>query len=77
MADILSKKWKYIIKINVSGIFFSKDGIYDFSLLKNILQFPSIGLFENLGVDIRNEKEVIKNYIKVQESFNKKILFNF
>ena len=37
----------------------------------------SIGLFENLGVDIRNEKEVIKNYIKVQESFNKKILFNF
>ena len=35
-------------------------------------QFPNVTLFENLGIDIKNEKEVIKNYIKVQETFNKK-----
>ena len=29
-------------------------------------------MFERLGVNIKNEKEVIKNYIKAQESINKK-----
>ena len=52
--------------------FISKDGIYEFSLTENIKQFPTIKLFEDLGVDITNEKEVIANYIRVQQSFNKK-----
>ena len=29
-------------------------------------------MFERLGIDVKNKKEVVKNYIKVQESFNKK-----
>ena len=33
-------------------------------------QFPNITLFQNLGIDIKNEKEVVKNYIKVQETFS-------
>ena len=52
--------------------FFSKDGIFDFQQLKNIKQFPKTQLFLKNGVDIKNEKEVIKNYIKVQETINKK-----
>jgi hypothetical protein len=56
----------------LAAYFFSEDGIYDFSLIKNIKQFPNITLFENLGIDIRNEEEVVKNYIRVQESFNNK-----
>ena len=66
------KSGNTLLRSMLAAYFFSKDGIYDFSLIQNIRQFPNIRLFENLGVDIRNEKEVIKNYIKVQESFNKK-----
>ena len=36
------------------------------------MQFPSTNLFKNLGIDVNNQKEVVKNYINVQESFNKK-----
>ena len=56
----------------LAAYFFSKDGIFDFQLLKNIKQFPISKLFLNNGVDIKNEKEVIKNYIKIQETINKK-----
>ena len=66
------KSGNTLLRSMLAAYFFSKDGIYDFPLIQNIRQFPNIRLFENLGVDIRNEKEVIKNYINVQESFNKK-----
>jgi hypothetical protein len=56
----------------LASYFFSKDGIFNFKLLDNIPQFPSNPLFQNLGIDIKNQDEVIKNYIKVQESFVKK-----
>ena len=56
----------------IASYFFSKDGNFNFSLIKNILQFPDLGLFRRLGVDVKNEKEVIKNYVKVQESINVK-----
>ena len=66
------KSGNTLVRSMLAAYFFSKDGIYNFDLLKNINQFPNITLFQNLGIDIKNEKEVIKNYIKVQESFNKK-----
>ena len=66
------KSGNTLLRSMLAAYFFSKEGIYDFDLIKNIRQFPNIRLFENLGVDIRNEKEIIKNYIKVQETFNKK-----
>ena len=66
------KSGNTLVRSMLAAYFFSKDGVYNFDLLKNIKQFPNITLFENLGIDIKNEKEVIKNYIKVQESFNKK-----
>ena len=52
--------------------FFSHDGIFDFKLLKNIKQFPSNDLFLNHGINVSDEKEVIKNYIKIQNSINDK-----
>ena len=62
----------------LAAYFFSKDGIYNFDQIKNIKQFPKGALFERMGIDLQNEKEVIKNYIKVQETFNaKKIASNF
>ena len=66
------KSGNTLVRSMLAAYFFSKDGVYNFDLIKNIKQFPNITLFENLGIDIKNEKEVIKNYIKVQETFNNK-----
>ena len=61
----------------LASYFFTEDGHYDFNLLKNILQFPEIGLFKKLGINIKNEKEVIKNYVRAQELVNKKNSIQF
>ena len=61
----------------IASYIFSKDGNFNFNLIKNILQFPDLGLFKRLGVDVKNEKEVIKNYVKVQESINIKNSLQF
>ena len=66
------KSGNTLVRSLLASYFFSKDGICNFSLIKNIKQFPNIKLFENLGIDIKNEREVIANYIRVQQSFNKK-----
>jgi len=56
----------------LTAYLFTKDGKFNFDVLKNINQFPNNITFEKLGIDISNEKEVIKNYIKVQEETNKR-----
>jgi len=61
----------------LAAYFFSEDGYFNFNLIKNIKQFPNIELFKKLGVDTKSEKEVIKNYIKAQESVNKKKQYSF
>jgi len=71
------KSGNTLLRSMLSAYFFSTDGIYNFDLIKNIKQFPNIALFENLDIDIKNEEEVIKNYIKVQENFNKKNSIQF
>ena len=66
------KSGNTLVRSLLASYFFSKDGIFNFDLIKNIKQFPHTPLFESLGFDIKNEKELIKNYIKFQESFNQK-----
>src|SRR5210317_1161341 len=66
------KSGNTLVRSMLASYFFSSDGIYNYDLTKNILQFPSIRLFEKIGIDVTNEREVIKNYVKVQNSFNKK-----
>ena len=66
------KSGNTLVRSMLAAYFFSEDGVYNFDLIKNIRQFPSSILFERMGIDMKNEKEVIKNYIKVQNSFNKK-----
>ena len=56
----------------LAAYFFTKDGNFDFDKLKFIKFFPHINLFKNLGIDITDENEVLKNYIKAQEMINKK-----
>ena len=71
------KSGNTLVRSLLASYFFSKDGIFNFDLIKNIKQFPHAALFESLGFDIKNEKELIKNYIKAQESFNQKNLTQF
>ena len=66
------KSGNTLVRSLIASYFFSRDGVYNSSLLKNIRQFPYIKLFEDLGIDKNNEREVIANYIRVQQSFNKK-----
>ena len=71
------KSGNTLVRALLSSYFFSKDGIFNFKLIKNIKQFPNAGLFENLGIDIGSDKEVVKNYIKAQESINQKNSIQF
>ena len=56
----------------LASYFFSQEGIFDFKLLENIKQFPDNYLFSKHGINVRDEKEVIRNYIKIQNSINVK-----
>lgn len=71
------KSGNTLLRSMISSYFFSKDGIFNFELIKNIKQFPEVKLFENCGVNIKNNDEMIKNYVNVQESFNKKNSIQF
>ena len=71
------KSGNTLLRALLASYFFSKDGILNFELIKNIKQFPHKALFIKNGIDIKNEKEVIKNYLKVQESFNIKNSIQF
>ena len=66
------KSGNTLVRSLLASYFFSKDGNFDFDVIKNIKQFPTSELFEKIGVDLKNEKEVLKNYIKVQENINQK-----
>ena len=61
----------------LASYFFSNDGIFHFKLLDNILQFPIKNLFLKHGVNVSDEKEVIKNYIKIQNLINEKNSIQF
>ena len=71
------KSGNTLLRSMLAAYLFSNDGNYFFGLIKNIKQFPHGGLFMKLGVDIKNHDETIKNYIRVQETFNKKNSIQF
>ena len=71
------KSGNTLVRSMLSAYFFSQDGDYNFELIKNIKQFPAINLFEDLGINIKDDIEVIKNYTKVQDNFNKKNSIQF
>ncbi len=71
------KSGNTLVRSMLAAYFFSNDGVYNFDLIKNIKQFPVNALFEKMGIDTQNEEEVLRNYIKVQESFNKKDSIQF
>ena len=71
------KSGNTLVRSMLATYFFSNDGIHNFNLIKNIKQFPKNTLFERMGIDTKNEKEVVKNYIKAQETFTNKNSIQF
>ena len=71
------KSGNTLVRALLASYFFSKDGIFNFEVIKNIKQFPHIGLFQNLDIDITNENEIVKSYIKAQASINQKERIQF
>ena len=71
------KSGNTLVRSLLSAYFFSKDGDYNFDLIKNIQQFPDINLFKKFGININNENEIIKNYISIQDKINKKNSIQF
>ena len=54
----------------ISTYFFSKDGIYNQNLLKNIDQFPTSNYFEEYHHDKKIPGDTCKYWIKAQEKIN-------
>ncbi len=71
------KSGNTLVRSMLSSYFFSEDGICNFDLIKHINQFPNSMYFERLGINVQDKEEVIKNYIKVQESIVKKNAIRF
>ena len=71
------KSGNTLVRSLLSAYFFSKEGDYNFDLIRNIQQFPDINLFKKLGININNENEIIKNYISIQDKINKKNSIQF
>ena len=65
------KSGNTLVRSLLSSYFFSNDGIYNFDLIKNIKQFPNIKLFELMGINIKDENEIVKNYVEAQKFINK------
>jgi hypothetical protein len=66
------KSGNTLIRSMLTAYLFSQDGNFNFDLLNNIKQFPDNAVFTKLGIDISDEKEVVKNYIFAQEEINKR-----
>ena len=66
------KSGNTFVRSMLSAYLFSQDGKFSFELLNEIKQFPDLALFKNLGINISDKLEIIKNYIYAQEEINKK-----
>tara|TARA_Y100000996_G_scaffold371123_1_gene319191 strand:+ start:1328 stop:2185 length:858 start_codon:yes stop_codon:yes gene_type:complete len=65
------KSGNTMLRSLLSAYFYTKDGNFNFEVLKKINQFPDITVFEKLKFNTDTEKEIVKNYIKAQEEINK------
>ena len=71
------KSGNTLVRSMLSAYFFSKDGNYNFEIINNIKQFPTLQLFEKLDISPTNNEEIIKNYVKVQTAFTDKNSIQF
>ena len=68
------KSGNTFVRSLLSSYIFSKDGNFNFELLKNIKQFPDNSLFKQLGVDIIMKMKCIKIILILKKFLIKKII---
>ena len=66
------KSGNTLLRSMLSSYLFDKNGIFNFELLRNIKQFPNWDYFTDLGININDHNDIIKNSIRAQEAFNKR-----
>ena len=54
----------------ISSYYYSKDGIFNHDLIKNIGQFPEKDYFKDFPLDTKNVVGTTKYWIKAQEKIN-------
>ena len=64
------KSGNTLLRSILSSYFYSNNGIFTFENLEKISQFPQTSHLMSIGVDVDNEKEVFKNFIKAQNYIN-------
>jgi len=65
------KSGNTLLRTMLSAYLFSENGSFNFELLNNIKQFPAKYHFEDLGIDIKNRDEIVKNSLRAQEPMGK------
>ena len=65
------KSGNTLLRSMLSAYLFSKDGVFNFELLNNIKQFPAKHHYEDLGININDRNEIVKNSLKAQEPMGK------
>ena len=65
------KSGNTLLRSILSTYFFSEEGVFNFSLLKNISQFPDLAYFKGLKVNLSDPSSISKNYINAQKVINK------
>ena len=58
------------LRILLASYYYTKDGIYDEKVLKNIDQFPQKKFFNEFNYDQKIPTDTIKLWIKAQEKIN-------
>ena len=58
------------LRILLSSYYYTKDGFYDESVLKNIDQFPSLKKFTDANINPKNLKESSKGWLISQSYIN-------
>ena len=66
------KSGNTFVRSLLASYFFTKDVNFNFDSLKFIGQFPDFKFFEEANIELTHDKEIFKNYLKVQETINKK-----
>ena len=64
------KSGNTLLRSILSSYFFSYEGNFKFNNLYKIIQFPLAQDFSKLGINIDNEEDVFKNFIRVQNTIN-------
>ena len=65
------KSGNTLLRSILSSYFFSNDGVFKFENLYQISQFPLLKHFTSIGVDIKDDKAIFKNFINAQNFINK------